>query len=57
MVVISDTSPIANLLLIGRLDLLNAIFGNVIIPAMVDSEIRALASFDKDISSLQTLLG
>jgi uncharacterized protein len=51
MVVISDTSPIVNLLLIGRLDLLNAIFGNVIIPAMVDSEIRALASFDKDISS------
>lgn len=51
MVVISDTSPIANLLLIGRLDLLNAIFGNVIIPTMVDKEIRALASFDKDISS------
>jgi predicted nucleic acid-binding protein len=32
MIVVSDTSPIINLAMIGRLELLPALFGEVIIP-------------------------
>ncbi|MDX2134595.1 MAG: hypothetical protein SFV52_07410 [Saprospiraceae bacterium] len=35
MIVVSDTSPIINLAMIGRLDLLPALFGKVIIPKQV----------------------
>lgn len=43
MVVVSDTSPVLNLGAIGLLDLLEALFGRVIIPVAVYSEINALA--------------
>ena len=41
MVVVSDTSPIGNLIQIGRLDLLEAVFTKSAIPPEVDKEIRA----------------
>lgn len=45
MLIISDTSPIANLIQIGRLDLLNLLFDKVTIPPAVHQEILALSQF------------
>lgn len=39
MIVVSDTSPIINLAMISRLDLLPALFGKVVIPQQVFEEI------------------
>lgn len=39
MIIVSDTSPIINLAMIGRLDLLPALFGKVVIPQKVFEEI------------------
>lgn len=39
MIVVSDTSPITALLTIGRIELLKAIYGSVVIPAAVASEL------------------
>lgn len=49
MIVVADTSPITNLLLIGKLGLLSQIYGRVIIPLDVKAEILALANFGYDI--------
>lgn len=43
MVVVSDTSPILNLLAINRLDLLETLYPSVIIPPAVQAELSALA--------------
>ncbi|MEK7403680.1 MAG: hypothetical protein AAB225_01100 [Acidobacteriota bacterium] len=40
MIVVSDTSPILNLALIGRLDLLAALYGQVLIPRAVFEELE-----------------
>ena len=40
MIVVSDTSPILNLARIGRIELLPALYGKVIIPSEVDPELR-----------------
>lgn len=40
MIVVSDTSCISNLLIIGHVDLLSQLFGEVIIPPAVDTELR-----------------
>jgi len=42
--VVSDTSPILNLALIGQLDLLRRIYGELLIPDAVRAELRALAT-------------
>ena len=42
MIVVSDTSPLSNLLIIGRLDLLRSIFGHVLIPAAVAAELDVI---------------
>ncbi|MBK8965716.1 MAG: DUF3368 domain-containing protein [Saprospiraceae bacterium] len=54
MIVVSDTSPVSNLLQIEKLDLLRDIFGEVIIPPAVLLEIRALEHFGIDLSSFST---
>ncbi|MBP9164636.1 MAG: DUF3368 domain-containing protein [Leptospiraceae bacterium] len=41
MIIISDTSPIINLAVIGRLDILPKLFGTVVIPKEVFEEITA----------------
>lgn len=46
MRVVSDTSPISNLAIIGRLDLLLERYGEVIIPPMVREELKALRHAD-----------
>jgi hypothetical protein len=40
MVVVADTTPINYLLLIGEIRLLPALYGNVIVPLAVGSELR-----------------
>ena len=45
-------SPISNLLRIGQLPLLQALYGSVVIPESVYAEIRALESFGIDTSWL-----
>jgi predicted nucleic acid-binding protein len=44
MIVISDTSPINNLVLIGKHDILPLLFGHVIIPEAVLRELQAAAT-------------
>jgi hypothetical protein len=39
MVIVSDTSPVTSLIQIGRLELLNQVFGNVVIPKAVYQEL------------------
>ena len=43
MIVVSDTSPILSLALIGRLELLRDLYGSIVIPEAVRSEIIATA--------------
>jgi len=54
MIIISDTSPISNLLLIGQLSLLKVLYGQLIIPDAVFQEIKALETFAIDVSGVQT---
>ena len=51
MIVISDTSPISNLLQIGQLDLLRQLFGTILIPPTVDAEVRKLELFSIEITA------
>lgn len=51
MIVISDTSPITNLIQIDCLDLLNAVFGKIIIPQTVYNELCGLPDQKKIIDN------
>jgi predicted nucleic acid-binding protein len=44
MIVISDTSPINYLVLIGEIDLLTTLYGEIIIPPIVFNELTADSS-------------
>ncbi len=44
MIVVSDTSCVSNLLTIGKADLLEKLFGEVIIPPAVERELRRFHS-------------
>ena len=46
MIVVSDTSPISNLIVIGKLSLLQKVFGTIVIPESVYAEIKALQKFN-----------
>lgn len=52
MIVVSDTSVISNLLLIGELKLLHQLYGEIIIPDKVKEELQKLQEFGIDIISL-----
>ena len=55
MIVVSDTSPISNLLLAGYLHLLPATFGQVVIPERVMRELMVLETkFGYDLSQLKS---
>ena len=55
MIVVSDTSPISSLFLIQQQNLLPSIFGQVIIPNRVFSELMILETeFDYDLSELKS---
>jgi len=53
MVIISDTSPIANLIVIGQLDFLRDLFSEIIIPEAVNQEILFLKQSGKDIQAYE----
>lgn len=53
MLVVSDTSPISNLLVIGRLHLLHDLFESIILPRAVISELSKLTEFGYDISAIE----
>lgn len=48
MIIVSDTSPISNLLKIGQLDLLREIYQSIIIPTAVFRELQAAQHFDAE---------
>ncbi len=52
MIIISDTSPISNFFIIGKLQLLQNIYENVIIPEAVYNELTALQQSGFDISNI-----
>lgn len=54
MLIVSDTSPISNLILIGRLSLLRDMYQVVILPPSVHTEVLALKDFGEDISAYTT---
>jgi predicted nucleic acid-binding protein len=53
MIIVSDTSPVSNLILIQRLDILQKLFSEIIVPPAVDEEIHALKQFDVDLSEYE----
>jgi len=53
MLVISDTSPISNLIVIGKLSLLKKVFDVIVIPESVYSEIKALEKFNVDLTEFR----
>ena len=53
MIIVSDTSPISNLLVIGRLALLKQVYGNIVVPPAVMNEVIALERFGYDLSALR----
>lgn len=52
MIVVSDTSVLSNLILIGELNLLHQLYGEIIIPDKVKEELQKLQDFGIDIVSL-----
>lgn len=55
MIVISDTSPLSGLFLVGELRLLPALFGKVVVPQKVMEELLVLETdFGHDLSELKT---
>lgn len=50
MIVVSNTSPLSNLLIVGQLELIQQIYQQVAIPPAVDREIRYLQNFGIDLS-------
>lgn len=50
MIVVSDTSPIANLIQIKKLDILGQVFQEVLIPPIVYGEIMELSNFGIDLT-------
>jgi len=52
-VVVSDTSCISNLIVIGRLDLLKSTYGHILIPTAVWSEVTALEKFGVNLTEFR----
>ena len=50
MIVVSDTSPISNLITVGKLNLLRKVFKNIVIPVKVREVIDKLKNFDINLS-------
>jgi uncharacterized protein len=53
MIIVSDTSPVSNLILIERLNILQSLFAEIVVPSAVDAEILALKQFGKDLSEYE----
>lgn len=55
MIVISDTSPLSGLAIVGELPLLQALYGQIVIPEAVASELRRGGQDDPRIAQVLTL--
>ena len=55
MIIVSDTSPLMNLAVVGHLELLHELYDTVIIPEAVWNELSSLSSQHPDVSTVQTL--
>jgi len=55
MIVVSDTSPLTNLVAVGRLDLLHQLYGSLKIPQVVSEEIEAIGAEQRDSPQVQIL--
>ena len=55
MIVVSDTSPITNLAAIGQLDLLHHLYGSIVIPEAVYTEMVAVGKLVPGAIEVQTL--
>ena len=53
MLVVCDTSPISNLVRIGRLDILKTVVGRITIPSSVAVELKKLQHYEIDTSFLE----
>ncbi|MEM6432443.1 MAG: DUF3368 domain-containing protein [Cyanobacteria bacterium P01_D01_bin.115] len=51
MIVVSDTSAISNLLVVGQLELIQRIYQQVVVPPAVDQEVRALQNFGIELTA------
>ena len=54
MIIVSDTSPISNLLRIGQLSILKNLYSCVIIPQRVYQELRELTKFGIDFTLIES---
>ncbi|MFQ9387430.1 MAG: hypothetical protein ACLR1V_00095 [Coprococcus sp.] len=54
MIVVSDTTPLISLLKISRLDLLEKLFGEVLIPSAVFNELTTDERFQLEANQIQT---
>lgn len=50
MIIVSNTSPISNLLIVGQFELIQQIYQQVVVPPTVEREVRALQSFGIDLA-------
>lgn len=55
MIVVSNTSPINNLAAIGQLDLLQQLYGKIVIPHAVYQELLNAGTTDPGVLAVQTL--
>ncbi|MDF5728643.1 MAG: DUF3368 domain-containing protein [Rhizonema sp. PD38] len=55
MIVVSDSSPISNLAAIGQLELLQQLYGSVIIPTAVYQELLNSGEIDPAVLAIQTV--
>ncbi|MGB3786766.1 MAG: hypothetical protein WA949_02060 [Phormidesmis sp.] len=55
MIVINDTSPLSGLAIVGHLSLLNALYGQLVIPPAVADELRRGGQEDYRIAQVLTL--
>jgi hypothetical protein len=54
MMVVSDTSPIANLAVVGQLDLLRQLYQQVVIPPAVYAEIKRIGADHPVVRAIET---
>lgn len=50
MIIVSDTSPLSGLIIIGQLSLLRELYGQVVVPMAVHEELSNLSDFGIDLS-------
>ena len=54
MIVVSDTSPLSNLFVIGRLDLLQKLYSRIIVPGAVMDELLELEKRGVDLTAIKS---